>query len=184
MDPFWRELPDALRRAAWDRFDARYDFRPGMDPASWPAIREPADSMTFDLSPIFSGDALGAAGWEAVEAEARRALLAVFADEEVTVLDWQHAAYSVPPGQLAMAPGSRWPEENEAWPVTVVPNGDYYAFLSADLAVGTFGHPWERTLCVIGEPMVVTLGRTLETWLPVLRRGGQPPTGAFRTPVL
>lgn len=50
--------------------------------------------------------------------------------------------------------------------------GDYYAFLTPDLEEGTFGHPWEQTLCVIGRRMVDSLGRSLGTWLPVKRENG------------
>lgn len=43
------------------------------------------------------------------------------------------------------------------------PNGDYYTFARPDFSEGTFGHPWERTLCVFGPRLVETLGRTLST---------------------
>ncbi|MDH6280004.1 DUF2716 domain-containing protein [Prescottella agglutinans] len=59
------------------------------------------------------------------------------------------------------------------WRVPVYPNGDYYIFVREDLSDGTFGHPWERTLCVFGERLVSSLGRTLATWLPVIRHDGQ-----------
>lgn len=54
------------------------------------------------------------------------------------------------------------------------PNGDYYAFFTQDFSAGTFGHPWEQSLCVMGAPLVGTLGVSLRTWLPVLREGGLP----------
>lgn len=54
----------------------------------------------------------------------------------------------------------------------VYPIGDYYAFLTEDFSEGTFGHPWEQTLCVIGHRLGATLGWSLETWLPVKRRNG------------
>ncbi|GAB3774366.1 hypothetical protein GCM10027600_36810 [Nocardioides ginsengisegetis] len=54
----------------------------------------------------------------------------------------------------------------------VYPDGDYYAFLTSDFTEGTFGHPWEKTLCVIGEGLGASLGRSLETWLPIKRRDG------------
>ena len=47
-------------------------------------------------------------------------------------------------------------------------------FLSPDFNHGTFGHPWEQTLGVMGEPLIASLGRTLGTWLPV-RRSRLPP---------
>ena len=49
-----------------------------------------------------------------------------------------------------------------------------YIFLGEDLSTGTFGHPWEESLCVFGDRLVEALAPALETWLPVLRRGSVP----------
>ena len=40
---------------AWDQFEAAFGFRPGMDPATWPAIDEPAGSITYDISACWNG---------------------------------------------------------------------------------------------------------------------------------
>ncbi len=86
-------------------------------------------------------------------------------DEELTVLDWQHPAYRFLPSRQALT----WRPE---WAVPVYPDGDYYAFLTADLNEGTFGHPWEQTLCVIGGRLGETLATSLATWLAIKRRSG------------
>lgn len=52
------------------------------------------------------------------------------------------------------------------------PDGDYLAFLTPDYTQGTFGHPWEETLCVMGDRLIASLGRTLSTWLPIKRSNG------------
>jgi hypothetical protein len=54
--------------------------------------------------------------------------------------------------------------------VPIYPDGDYYAFMTEDLLEGTFGHPWEQTLCIMGDRLINSLGRSLETWLPIKRR--------------
>ena len=38
------------------------------------------------------------------------------------------------------------------------------------LRTGTFGHPWELTLCVIGAELVDSLGPLLSALLPIKRR--------------
>ncbi|WFR71123.1 DUF2716 domain-containing protein [Prescottella defluvii] len=81
-------------------------------------------------------------------------------------MGWQHPGYRF---DAAVHTATRDAE----WRVPVYPNGDYYIFVREDLSEGTFGHPWERTLCVFGERLVSSLGRTLATWLPVIRRNGQ-----------
>lgn len=88
-------------------------------------------------------------------------------DVELLVLDWNHPAHRLRPANLALT----WRAE---WRVPVYPDGDYFAFLTEDLSEGTFGYPWEQTLCVIGERMGATLGRPLGTWLSVKRRDGVP----------
>jgi hypothetical protein len=60
--------------------------------------------------------------------------------------------------------------EAAQWPVSPFPDGDYYIFLSEDLTSGTFGHPWEQSLCVFGRVLVDALVPTLSSWLPILRR--------------
>ena len=83
-------------------------------------------------------------------------------DEQLLVLDWQHPAYLFSPHRHALEPGQ--------WPVPVFPNGDYYAFLSGDLNMGTFGRPWEQTLCVFGEPLIEQLGEPLAAMFGTRRR--------------
>jgi hypothetical protein len=53
--------------------------------------------------------------------------------------------------------------------VTPVPDGDYYAFLTEDLTMGTFGHPWEGSLCVFGGPLIERLCPTLDSVLRLSR---------------
>ncbi|WP_433539254.1 DUF2716 domain-containing protein [Micromonospora sp. CA-249363] len=47
------------------------------------------------------------------------------------------------------------------------------AFLTPDLNCGTFGHPWEKSLCVFGERLVEPLAHTLDAWLPRKRVNGR-----------
>ncbi len=138
-----------------------------MTAEAWPAIHEPAPSVTLDLGVIEDGARRGSA-YDAINAEALRCFVWALTDaDELFVLDWQHPAYRFRPAVQALT----WRPE---WKVPVYPDGDYYAFLTADLREGTFGHPWERTLCVMGERLGDSLGRSLATWLPVARRDGRP----------
>lgn len=82
------------------------------------------------------------------------------------VLDWQHAAYELVPAIEILDDAPK--DQVNGYP-TVYPDGDYYAFLTPDFSEGTFGHPWEPSLCVIGSRLVDTLGRSLATWLPIKR---------------
>ena len=84
------------------------------------------------------------------------------ASERLLVLDWQHASCWFWPHRHAAA-------DDETWPVEVFPDGDYYAFLTEDTTEGTFGHPWEQTLCIFGARLMPKLVPLLTSWLPIKR---------------
>ncbi|OZC97753.1 hypothetical protein CH275_26330 [Rhodococcus sp. 06-235-1A] len=165
----WTELDRTAETERWSEFTSKFGFRPGTEPESWPAIAEPAPSMTFDLDAhAVRTTASWSARADAINAEALRCFVTEFsADPTFVVLDWQHPCYSFDAEAHAEA------AENAEWRVPVHPNGDYYIFARDGFTEGTFGHPWERTLCVFGPRMVATLGRTLATWLPTIRVDGK-----------
>ena len=147
----------------WTPFDDRFHFRPGMDPATWPAITEPEGSVTFDLAPIFAS---GDPGFESGERRLNRETLEAFPEAfpngtRLVALDWQHPAYWFWPHRHLANP--------EPWRLPPFPNGDYFIFLTEELSQGTFGHPWEQTFCVFGDDLVRALVPRLTEWLPVKR---------------
>jgi len=163
----WEPIPDY--EEWWTPFDDRFAFKPKYEPARPPGITEPAGSVTFSLAPFCQTgiESRFAAGVSALNAEVLRALVQVFPEDELlVVLDWQHLGYRFRPHAHAAG--------DEAWRVSPFPDGDYYIFLTEDLGSGTFGHPWEQSLCVFGAALVDALAPTLATWLSVLRRGGSP----------
>jgi hypothetical protein len=163
VQPAWSPISMDADDAYWTPFRQRFGFRPDMH--SWPAITEPVPSVTVDLSPIFAARSHPefAAGVAAVNSLTLLALArALEPDTSLVVLDWQHQTYRFWPHRFACQPDSQWQTD-------VFPNGDYYIFLTEDMSTGTFGHPWEQTLCVFGEPLVSTLIPMLTNWLPVQR---------------
>ncbi|MBG0831646.1 DUF2716 domain-containing protein [Planomonospora sp. ID67723] len=163
--PAWQQIESERYEDFWAPFDARFDFRPSPEPYDEPAINEPAPSITIDLSPIFaiSGSAQFAAAQDAVNTLGLLAMTRVFApSQRLLVLDWHHPSWWFWPHRQAL-------DENPRWPVEIFPDGDYYVFLSEDMANGTFGHPWEQTLCVFGASLTGVLAPLLTSWLPVKR---------------
>jgi len=161
----WTRLEEPEYNTIWDAFYKRFEFTPtGGRPLR--AIRDPAPSVTFDIRGISEAVAAD------VETSARRAFIADFgSDVEVLVLDWQHDAFRVRPGQEApVAIGA------DGFPLVppVLPDGDYYIHATPDLENGTFGHPWEPSLCVFGTKLTLSLGSELRAVLPVLRESGVP----------
>lgn len=168
LPPGWTLLESDEDDRYWSRFQSDFGFRASTSAEFWPAIAEPTPSFTFDLSSVFGRDPAGfAAGAGAVNVEVCRALTRHLPGPLI-VLDWQHPGYRLEPGSAAARRSSM-----DDWPVTPFPDGDYVAFLSENSATGTFGHPWEQSLCVFGPALVNLVGTPLQTWLPVLRVDGR-----------
>ncbi|MEV6348921.1 DUF2716 domain-containing protein [Actinoplanes sp. NPDC051851] len=168
-EPAWTPMPDGEDDEIWRRFQARFAFRPGM--RSFPAIDEPTPSVTFDLAAIHQRPARSTAAHDArtdlLNASALTAFTEILPDgTRLAALDWQHRCYWFRPDVQARSGGP--------WRLSPCPDGDYYVFLTEDLTCGTFGHPWEQTLCIFGEPLVTALTPLLAPWLPIKR--SSPPS--------
>ena len=162
----WEELSSEESRRRWAQFEELYGFRASTRPDGWPAIREPLGSVTFDLDSLSAGGGAFAA-WsvQAVNALVLRAFAQVTpANRPLVVLDWQHPTYHL---WLTRAEGPALMALDDR--PTPVPDGDYYIFLTEDMTEGTFGHPWEGTLCVFGERLSSALVPCLQPLLQVQR---------------
>ena len=168
-DSGWAKFKPDEYDQLWTAFDSGFSFRAGVNSDKWPGIREPSPSVTIDLSPIFEmSDARFVAAASLVDQMALYAFTTVLPpDRRLAVLDWQHPGYWLWPHAFALTLASPNPA---AWRVPVFPNGDYYIFATEDLASGTFGHPWEQTLCIYGEGLIAALAESLAQWLPIKRR--------------
>ncbi len=56
-------------------------------------------------------------------------------------LDWQHECFGIQVGSV-----SSW--------ANGYPDGDYAIYLEKNMRSGTFGHPWERSICFFGDVFV------------------------------
>ncbi len=147
----WNEIQN--RKPVWDEFYARYDFKPSVYAKDWPAISEPTPSRTFNVGHYYnmpSGGHPEAVG-ELGDFYVRSFRNILTKDERVIALDWQHPCYTFDP----------FFDFND-WLIPAFPNGDYYIFMTPDLSGGFFGHPWEQTICVIGEKFVAELANAPE----------------------
>ncbi|WP_235854588.1 DUF2716 domain-containing protein [Nonomuraea aridisoli] len=141
------------------RFDEQFAFKP--DYHLYPAVTEPPASVTWHLG---AGRAVAAE----LDRIVRRGLLAcVRPGEPLCFLNWHHQGYRFDPRRVG-GPGQPF------WPRTAYPDGDYYLYVTADLRLGTFGHPWEESLCVFGADLLAEVEADLTALLgTVMRRGGR-----------
>lgn len=162
----WAQVRSDEARGLWDRFDAAFCFRPSL--YDLPGIAEPTPSITYDL--VYDDGTRAEPVW------VNRTLLTALrrvtgTDESVVVLNWQHQTYRCRP---------HWVRDEEpidsTWPNEIYPDGDYYIWLASDMRYGTFGHPWEPSLCVFGEELLTAVAEIGDEALGrVLRRNGCPP---------
>ncbi|MBB5806683.1 hypothetical protein F4560_006451 [Saccharothrix ecbatanensis] len=138
----------------WHRVDRRLGFRPSV--RAFPGITEPPGSVTWHLN-------VGEDGLDELQSVVVAGLREI-GGEELYWLDWQHVGYRFEPDRVGR-PGQ------PPWPGSAYPDGDYYLYLPRDLRFGTFGHPWEHTLCVFGESLVAHVEEALNKLLgPPVRR--------------
>ncbi len=150
----WSELTDDEYAAIWDRFYADFNFKPDYHERSKPAIYEPRPFVTFDLAVSLSDET--STEIDNLLLDSFRAITPV--GRLMYSLDWHHTCYRFDP-QTADRTG----------PIGWYPNGDYYIFLADDLSFGTFGHPWQESICVFGASLLGLTERPLREILRVLR---------------
>ncbi|WP_405658029.1 DUF2716 domain-containing protein [Streptomyces sp. NBC_00079] len=145
--------------ALWDRFTARFAFEASRRP---PDIAEPRASVTWHLGAADESDIakLQRIVERGLRASARQGELLYW-------LDWQHPGYCFDPRRVGAA-------GQPPWPGSVYPDRDFYLYLAGDLRMGTFGHPWEDSLCVFGEELLRRVEAEITDLLGiVMRRGGR-----------
>jgi len=154
----WVEIED--QSSIWNKFNKLYDFTPSIFEKDWPGIEEPVPSATFKIDHYFpeyeskehydsemdKGNWPSEAFIELGNFYKQSFQKIMNKGDKVVALDWQHTCYRFDP----------W-SEFDHWEILPIPNGDYYIFLTPDLRCGFFGHPWERTVCVMGESFVKQL---------------------------
>jgi hypothetical protein len=172
LHPAWREILDKAEvRRIGRRFKEEFLFRAGTEPLDWPGIREPVPSITYQITEIWQGDITR---FNALTDDLCSSILAAFREivpvgQRVTAWDPYHQLYEWDPHQF----GKPLPRAN--WPILPLPNSEYTIFLDASWQNGLFGHPWEQTLCVIGDSFVGALAHSPVKLLHyIVRRDGRP----------
>ena len=161
MDEAWTILTDKEQNEIWDRFYKDFSFRPSTAKRDFPGISEPTPSVTFDISNIYCDKAF------ALNKNLQENFLKVFQnitnnDDWIYALEWQSSCYKFFPHKpfdlVCHYEGCSEPME---WIIPILPDGDYYIFLTQDLKSGVFGHPWEKTMCIFGENLLQELNQNM-----------------------
>lgn len=137
-----------------NRFENIYKFKPSIHHRDWPGIVEPQGSITISLTEDINNQEPDV---DEIYALFKKAFNCLSKESKIIYqLDWNHKCYYAPEIFI-----------KEPW---VYPDGDYYIHLSKDLKTGTFGHPWESTICVMGDELVsIVLEELPKTTLKIIR---------------
>ena len=182
MESVWTPLTEGETDEIWRRFRSTLRFHPSIHSENFPGIREPAPFETFALPRVASDQLvppLDSARWpnSADLADLNEAMLAAFRactkpEDRIYALDWQHRCFWFAPHLFAPV------DHYDDWPISIIPNGDYYIFLAPDLSWGTFGHPWEWTICVFGEKLLKAMESRRPRLFTTPIRQGPPAVGS------
>ena len=162
-----RKLDEAENHMVSTAFERRFSFRAGVTSSSWPAITEPADSVTWSLDSL-PDDSDYVELDKLVELINTALLQCTSPEGALLFMDWYHSIYRFKPHLLGPGDAPRWPR-------SPIPDGDYIINIAEDFSYGTFGHPWEWSLCVMGTPLLDRVADGMDRILPRrLRVGGRP----------
>ena len=170
--PAWWEIKKPEYSQVWNDINLAFDFTPSTSPWDWPGFREPVPSITY----AFSTEEDDAAVDEFFALMKGHIRACARPDEWVYGLDWQHTCCRYNPHLLEEpapdALGRRVP-----WEGFLLPDGDYAITLADDWRWGTLGHPWERSLCVFGQPLMDAVAQARPRLLDRIMRvnGRRPP---------
>ncbi|MCF2527019.1 DUF2716 domain-containing protein [Yinghuangia soli] len=157
------------------RLDAEFDFRP--DTQAFPGITEPKPSITWSLDRL-RDDPGDLKLDRLVDAVQDGLVKCSRPGESLWILNWNHTCYRLRPDLPAtdmFLPVVVEGRSRKGWPLSPYPDGDYFIFLAEDLRFGTFGHPWEHSLCVLGAELLEAVQDDVQQVLQrVLRRDGVP----------
>jgi len=141
----WTRLDPAQNHDVWDRFFSEFNFRPSIFSKDWPSIHSSLPRLKLDIMECYregyNHDNL------LILEDLAQDIFRKITDtgETMLALDWQHDSFEFYP-HMDMP---RDPELDE-WPVPVLPNGDYYIFITKDFRNLWFGHPWEESITLVG----------------------------------
>jgi hypothetical protein len=139
----FKQLEQKEYDEVWDKFYALFHFNPSV--SHFPAIKTSKPQLKLDIKSCFSPNY----PVDQLEQFAINLFNKISNDgDRLYALNWHHDCYDFDPKKQM--------DKNEfgEWIVPVLPNGDYYIFLTKDFGNIWFGHPWEQTIALIGDSIV------------------------------
>jgi hypothetical protein len=145
-------LSELDEKKVWDWIYEELSFKPSVRPIDWPSITTRKRHFKFKI------DSLWGTGYSEQKhsnfiQQAIEAFIEITTPgEEIYALDWQHDCYYFDPRKLSAS--DMLYDDSSVTNISFIPDGDYYIFLAKDFENIWFGHPWEKTITVIGDRLI------------------------------
>ncbi|MFY7938065.1 MAG: DUF2716 domain-containing protein [Flavobacterium sp.] len=139
----WQRLSQEEEKNLWEIFFQQFNFNPSIN--EFPGVKTSLPQKKFSIGKYLSGQL----NYDKLEDLALVLFQSItIHGERLYALDWQHQCYSFDPRQEI--------DRNQfgEWVIPILPNGDYYIFLTKNFQNVWFGHPWEETITLIGYDLV------------------------------
>jgi hypothetical protein len=148
----WTKISNVDKDKIWDRFYNDFSFRPSVYKHDWPSIKTDKTILKFDIKNLW-GDSYSDIIYTDFIQKAIDAFIEITnPDDSIIALDWQHECFYIDPRQLT--PDIMTDDETSIPIISFIPDGDYYIFITKDFENIWFGHPWEKSITIIGDRLM------------------------------
>lgn len=136
----------------WDWVYKELSFRPSVYARDWPSIRTKMPFRKFSTDFLW-GERYDHGSQAGFMRKAIDTFISITEEGEVIyALDWQHEGFYYDPRELRV--DGLLDNESSIPVISFIPDGDYYIFITKNLQNVWFGHPWERSITLIGETLI------------------------------
>jgi hypothetical protein len=147
-----KALSKADYKFIWDWIHSELSFRPSTYAADWPSIHTEQPFCKFGIGFLWKGEYD-----EGQHARFIKSAIDAFTDitpygETIYALDWQHDCFYYDPRTLNV--GMLLESESSVQAISFIPDGDYYIFITKNFQNVWFGHPWEKSVTLVGTRLI------------------------------
>jgi hypothetical protein len=145
-------LTELEEEMVWDWIYSELSFKPSVRSIDWPSISARKRYFKFKIDFLFGADYNAQKNENFIRQGIEAFIEITVPGEEIYALNWQHVSYSYDPRKLSIY--DMIEDNSSKAKISFIPNGDYYIFLTKDLENIWFGHPWEKTITIIGDKLL------------------------------
>jgi hypothetical protein len=145
-------IPELDEKKVWDWIYRELSFKPSVRPPDWPSISTRRRHFKFKIESLW-GPGYSEPTHTNFIGQAIEAFVEITSPgEKIYALDWQQECYYYDPRNLNVY--DMLDDDSSNTKISFIPDGNYYIFLTKDFENIWFGHPWEKTVTVIGDRLI------------------------------